>query len=173
MKKQKKKKQQYSHTALKVNATGQCSENKSDSKPAFGQEVCVKTIKLVHISHGLFRRAGNGITNIFYKQALINYLLWMEGCCLFLKLCRIFLQKDPCSPDATNDVIMLCSMSWESPGLVQTRLFVSGTVQHQHQWIPEIIQLQEQSPADQPNWLLFHLPPVTAWDSPHSTLRMV
>lgn len=60
-----KKMQQCSHTALMVSAPGNGRENKSGSKPAFEQEVCVKTMKLVHISHGLFRRAGNGITNIF------------------------------------------------------------------------------------------------------------
>lgn len=66
--------QQCSGAALKVSATGNESENKSDSKPAFGQEVYVETMKLVWISYGLFCRAGNGITNIFYKQAVINYL---------------------------------------------------------------------------------------------------
>jgi len=50
-KKQKKKMQQCSRTALKVSATVNDTENKSYSKTAFGQRVCVRTIKLVHISH--------------------------------------------------------------------------------------------------------------------------
>lgn len=160
----KKQLQQCSHTALKVSATGNGSENNSDSKTAFGQEVCVKATKLVHISHGLFRRAGNGITNISYSE-------WKS---YFLNDGAFSCRKDPYFPDATNDVIMPCStvLRKARAGSNQALCVWHSTAPSAHQWIPGIISYR--SKAHQTNWLLSHyLPPDPAWDSPHSTLRMV